>query len=210
MTLRILKKICHQINYRKYVDREISLLRKYLLRYKYDCYISPGAHIFHPEAVELSQGVYIHQNSFINVYKNSDLDITLSLGRGTLILPYVFINPQTDRITIGSHCSLNAFCRLYGRGGLTIGNDTRIGTGCVFLPMDHIYEDPGTLIRLQGETHEGIKIGNNVWFGADVKVLDGVTIGDGCVIGAGSVVTESIPPYSVAVGVPARIIEKRK
>lgn len=64
-------------------------------------------------------------------------------------------------------------------------------------------------IREQGVTREGIIIEDDCWLGSGVKVLDGVTIGKGCVIGANSVVTKDIPPYSVAVGAPARVIKKR-
>lgn len=72
-------------------------------------------------------------------------------------------------------------------------------------PMNHVFADPDTPIRLQGETASGIRIGRDVWIGTSVKVLDGVEIGDGCVVGAGSVVTKSLPPYCVAVGVPAKV-----
>ncbi len=64
-------------------------------------------------------------------------------------------------------------------------------------------------IRLQGESRKGITIGSDVWIGAGAIILDNVKIGDGCVIGAGAVVTKSVPSYSVAVGVPAKVIKKR-
>ena len=208
--IKILKKIYHQINYNKHREKGISLIFKYIMRYKYDCYISPKANIFHPHSIKLSKGVYIHRNALINFLKNSELKITLSIGENTIIMPYAILSSQTDKITIGKNCSIHPFCELRGRGGLTIGNDTRIGTGSAFYPNNHIYKDPDIPIRLQGETYEGITVGNDVLIGANVKVLDGVTIGNGCVIGAGSVVTKSIPPYSVAVGVPAKVIKQRK
>ena len=75
--------------------------------------------------------------------------------------------------------------------------------------MNHIYDDPKISIRLQGIRANGIKIEDDVWLGVGSTVLDGVTIGKGSVIGAGAVVTKNIPPYSVAVGVPANVIKER-
>ena len=64
-------------------------------------------------------------------------------------------------------------------------------------------------IRLQGVSRQGIHIGPNCWVGAKVTVLDGVTIGEGSVVAAGAVVTKDIPPYSIAAGVPAKVIKRR-
>ncbi len=69
------------------------------------------------------------------------------------------------------------------------------------------FENNNLLIRLQGTTRQGIRIGKNCWIGAKVTILDGVSIGDHCVIAAGAVVTKNIPPHSVIGGVPARIIK---
>lgn len=94
--------------------------------------------------------------------------------------------------------------------GFEIGDNVRIAAQVVIIPMNHIYEDPDTPIWKQGIRAKGIKIEDDVWIGAGAKILDGVTIGKGSVIGAGAVVTDDIPPYSVAVGVPARVIKKRE
>jgi acetyltransferase-like isoleucine patch superfamily enzyme len=64
-------------------------------------------------------------------------------------------------------------------------------------------------IRLQGVTRKGIRIGNNCWIGSKVTILDGVTIGDGCILAAGTVVTKSFPANSIIGGVPAKIIKSR-
>jgi acetyltransferase-like isoleucine patch superfamily enzyme len=112
-------------------------------------------------------------------------------------------------IKIGNNCTVNSFAVLYGHGGLEIGNGVRISAHVVIVPMNHIYKNPAIPIWMQGETRKGIKIEDDVWIGAGAKVLDGVKIGKGSVIGAGAVVTEDIPSYSVAVGVPAKVIKKR-
>lgn len=91
----------------------------------------------------------------------------------------------------------------------------RIGTDCLFgenvriQDTDHRFDTTKKLIRKQGISTAPIRIGNDVWIGYGAVVTKGVTIGDGCVIGANSVVTHDIPPYSVAVGAPARVIKKR-
>lgn len=89
---------------------------------------------------------------------------------------------------------------------VTFGDNVFIGPNCGFYTANHPL-DPTE--RNKGlETAEPIKVGNNVWFGADVTVLAGVTIGDNCTIGTGSVVTKNIPANSVAVGNPCKIVRK--
>lgn len=82
-----------------------------------------------------------------------------------------------------------------------------IGPGVHFYTPTHPL-DSHTRHELSLEAGHPINVGNNVWIGGRAIILCNVTIGDGCVIGAGSVVTSSIPPYSVAVGNPARVIRK--
>ncbi len=78
------------------------------------------------------------------------------------------------------------------------------------LAVNHVYDDPTRPIREQGITAQGIVIEDDVWIGAGAIVLDGVTIGRGSVIGAGAVVADDIPPYSIAVGSPAKPIRDRR
>ena len=85
------------------------------------------------------------------------------------------------------------------------GNNVLIGPNCGFYTAEHPTD---TNKRLSGiETAKPITVGNNVWFGGNVTVLAGVTIGDNCVIGAGSVVTKNIPSNTIAVGNPCKVIK---
>ncbi len=133
----------------------------------------------------------------------------IHIGDRTIIQPYALVSTQKGFIKIGHDCSVNSFCSLYGHGGLTIGNYVRIATQTAIIPANHIFEDPDIRITKQGQTKEGITIEDDVWIGAGVKILDGCTIGKGSVIGAGTVLTKSVEPYSVVVGVPGRVIRKR-
>lgn len=148
-----------------------------------------------------------------NVSSLAHLDVRgggrIIVGHNTSIGDFAYLMPCGGEIRIGSYCSIQLFCILYGHGGLTIGNYVRIAAQSLIIPSNHNVDALDEPIFLQGESSKGIVIGDDVWIGAGCKILDGVTIGQGSVIGAGSVVTRSIPPYSVAVGVPARVIRKR-
>jgi acetyltransferase-like isoleucine patch superfamily enzyme len=95
-------------------------------------------------------------------------------------------------------------------GGIRRGNHVLNGQNDNFHSENHNYTDKDRLIREQGVRYEGIIVEDDVWIGSKVTVVDGVTIGQGAVICAGSVVTKSIPPYAVAVGVPAKVVRYRK
>lgn len=134
----------------------------------------------------------------------------IEIGSGTWLFYHCMLNTSGGWIEIGNDCTVNSFAVLYGNGGLDIGNGVRIAPHVIIAAMNHIFEDPDMPIWKQGIKAEGIKIEDDVWIGAGAKILDGVTIGRGSVIGAGAVVTKNIPPYSVAAGVPARVIKKRE
>lgn len=125
------------------------------------------------------------------------------IGERCWLQDNIYIRAGTQgRVSIGNRVAINSFCKLFGHGTITIGDDTQLGPGTLITTTHHDYQ--GDL----EESFEPVAIGKRVWIGANVSVLAGVSIGDFSVIGAGSVVTKSIPPRSVAVGVPARVIRK--
>lgn len=115
-----------------------------------------------------------------------------------------------EGVRIGSNVTINEWVFIDGAGGVDIGDDCRIAHGCSFISEDHVFEDPDRPIREQGRKVAPIVVEDDVWFGCGVRVMRGVRIGKGSVIGAGSVVTRDIPPYSIAVGVPARVVKSRR
>jgi acetyltransferase-like isoleucine patch superfamily enzyme len=133
----------------------------------------------------------------------------IDIGANSYLCSSCVIKAFNGWIKMGHDCTVNEFAVLHGDGGLEIGNDVRIAAQVRIIAMNHIYDDPEVPIRLQGIRANGIKIEDDVWLGIGTTVLDGVTIGKGSVIGAGAVVTKDIPPYSIAVGVPAKVIKKR-
>ena len=113
------------------------------------------------------------------------------------------------KIELGNDVTVNPYSILYGHGGLKIGNGVRIAAHCVLIPSNHNFSDSEMPIFEQGETSKGIVIGNDVWLGAGVRVLDGVQIADGCVVAAGAVLTKSTEAFGIYAGVPAKKISSR-
>lgn len=111
-------------------------------------------------------------------------------------------------IRLGRGVCINSNTYVYGRGGVTFGDNALIGPGCAIVAGEH---DLGAEIPVsQAATRGGpIVIGPDVWIGANAVVLAGVTIGRGAVIGAGSVVTRDVEPFAIQVGAPAREIGRR-
>jgi acetyltransferase-like isoleucine patch superfamily enzyme/uncharacterized membrane protein YbhN (UPF0104 family) len=134
----------------------------------------------------------------------------IRFGRKTTIHPYTRIILGGGSVTMGSFCNLQSFSTIAaGDSTVLIGNDVRIGPNCNLLGEDHEYRDRNTPVHRQGRIVKGLEIGDDVWVGANCIILPGVRIGRGAIIGAGSVVTKSLSPFTVAVGNPARSVRER-
>jgi acetyltransferase-like isoleucine patch superfamily enzyme len=140
---------------------------------------------------------------------NREYGGSISIGPGTVIHRGAMLLPLGGFIRLGYRCRVNPYSVLYGHGGLTIGDHVRIAAHCVIVPANHGIALDGELIAEQPMNKRGIRIGNDVWLGAGVRVLDGAVIGDGCVIGAGAVVRGELESYGIYAGVPAKLVGKR-
>lgn len=132
----------------------------------------------------------------------------IEIGDSCSILPGAVLDTYNGNIVLGKNVSVNYYTVIYGHGGVTIGSNTRIAGHSVIIPANHRFMDKSTPICKQGESREGITIGEDVWIGGGVIVLDKSNIATGCVIGASSVVNgNATEPYGVYVGNP---IKKKK
>lgn len=125
------------------------------------------------------------------------------LKKGCQILSY------GGKIKIGNSCSVNPYSILYGQGDLIIGDGVRIATQTVIIPSNHIFDSAEKQIKDQGLLNKGIVIEDDVWIGCGCRILDGITIKKGSVIGAGSVVNKDTDPFGIYVGIPAQKIKSR-
>lgn len=119
------------------------------------------------------------------------------------------LEADVGHIVMGNRCSVNPFSLLNGYGGLRIGNDVRVASHCVILSSSHRYEDAAIAVQAQGVSARPTQIEDDVWIGAHAVIVGGVCVGAHSIIGAGAVVVTDIPPYSIAAGVPARVIRVR-
>jgi len=134
----------------------------------------------------------------------------LEVGAHTLLEPHVWITaPDDARVRIGSGSFLNIGVMVAACELVEIGDHCMFANGCFVTDANHRFDNPDQPITWQGFTSKGpTRVGDNVWCGANVVITSGVTVGERCVIGANSVVTEDLEPFTVAAGVPARPLKK--
>lgn len=130
------------------------------------------------------------------------------VGKGVVIYPGVWITPGTN-LVIEDDVDLAKDVIITTRGGVHIGARTLIGYRSQLLSANHSIPPRGERIPVSGDVFKPIRIYNDVWIGANCIITAGVTIGEGAVIAAGSVVTKDVSPYQIVGGVPAKLIKER-
>jgi acetyltransferase-like isoleucine patch superfamily enzyme len=157
--------------------------------------------------VKLQGYVWMRRIEIPRNYQEIEIAAGAALDRGVVLLCSGDA-PGPIKIRIGPCTYINRNTMLDATESLEIGSRCAIGPGCYLTDHDHGL-DPSLPPLGQPMVSAPTRLGNEVWLGANVVVLKGVTIGDGAVVGAGSVVTKDIPTGAVAVGVPARIVRIR-
>lgn len=176
-------------------------------RYWPEVHIDAGATIEgNHTTITIGPGTIIESGAVLSTIYGGKIEI----GKNCKIRRGAIISSHGGHIVIGDNCGINPYSILYGHGDLRIGDYVWFAAHCVVIPANHTYSRLDLPIYEQSLTKMGISIENDVWIGAGVKILDGVYIKGGSVIGAGSVVTNNIPAYSINVGVPARVIGTRQ
>ena len=134
----------------------------------------------------------------------------LIFGERNILYPGCVIRIDKGQMTTGDEVSFGPGCQIYEpRGGLTIGNHCMISGGTLISGVNHGYAKFDIPMRNQPVKSLPVVIEDDVWIGMGVKLLPGIRIGTGSIIGAGSVVTTDIPPYSVAMGIPCKAVKQR-
>ena len=164
--------------------------RLVFMRYGRNVYFFPGVHVVRPQYISIGDNVTIGRNAelFVHPEDRETKEAIIEIG---------------DNVHIGTYNIIGA------RSKIVIEENVLLGPYVLIGDHSHEYEDIEVPIKFQGVTNpRPVRIGRDGWIGANVFVLPSVTIGRHVVIGANSVVNRDIPPYSVAVGAPARVIKR--
>lgn len=164
--------------------------------------------IRHPGNIILGDNVTIDDNCLIDARGAGSNGLVLE--DEVIINRNCMIQAKNGPIRFGRRTSLGSNSVVVSLGGIDIGDAVLTAGGCYVSAGAYQFDDPDLPVMDQPAYTKGpIRIGSKSWLGTCVVVLDGVSIGTGSVIGAGSVVTKDLPDYSVAVGVPARVVKNR-
>ena len=159
--------------------------------------------------IRLLAPLYQYRGRGSKIYGSVRMDTppyrSFHLGRRSVVESYCCINNAVGDVTIGDHTHIGIHCTIIGP--VTIGSHVNLAQGITVTALNHNFQDGSKRIDEQGVSTNPVVIGDDVWIGANAVILPGVTIGTHSVIAAGAVVTKDVPPYSLAAGVPARVIK---
>jgi acetyltransferase-like isoleucine patch superfamily enzyme len=164
----------------------------------------------HAHKISLGSNCFIDDNAVLDAKGKANEG--LHLGDNVYVGRNTILSCKEGSIFIGDFGNISANCSLLSETEIRLGKYCFLAGHCYLVAGgNHSFDDMTTPIMFQPSfSRGGILIADDVWLGAGVIVLDGVNIGKGSVVGAGAVVTESLPEYAVAVGSPARVIRDRR
>ena len=188
------------------IDDEIKEFRELMAKRTYVEAESDLFKLFH----KFSQNALKITNELNNKYHTPEVirEIFAELTQNEVPETFGMFPPfYTDcgiNIKVGENVFINACCRFQDQGGIEIGDGVLIGHNVTIATLNHDINPK----KRANITPASVKIGKNAWIGSDCTILPNVEIGDGAIIGAGGVVTKSIPKNTIAVGNPARVIRE--
>lgn len=161
-------------------------------------------------AFVVSLYAFAKSRSTISIRAEVELSSNLRLGRRCTVSSFTKIKVTDGPLITGEHCGFGTGCFVAaGAGGIELGDHVICGPNVVLIASNYRYESVAVPLEQQGHTSVGIRIGNNVWIGANSVVLDGSVIGDNSIVVANSLVNRRFPPNSIIQGNPAKAILQR-
>lgn len=173
------------------------------------------------KGVSIRYAKYLHAGRDLIVEDYAEVNCLASqkivLGDRVTIGKFAIIRPSNIYggeigvgLTVGNNSNIGPYSYIGCSGHIEIGNNVMISPRVSIYAENHVFDKVDVLMKEQGVVRQFVKIEDDCWIAANSIILAGVTIGKGSVVAAGSVVTKDIPPYSIAAGVPAKVIGSRK
>ena len=161
----------------------------------------------HPHKIHLGDGVIVDDNCLLDAKGANNKGIII--GDGVFLGRNTILSCKDGDIVLDDGVNIGFNSQISSGSSVRVGKDGLLASYCYLIGGGHESGDPDRPFQEQRAESQGIVLEDNVWLGAGVKVLDGVTIGADSMVGAGAVVAEDIPARSVAAGLPARVLRQR-
>ncbi len=160
-----------------------------------------------PHKIRLGDGVIVDDNCLLDAKGSTNRGI--SLGDGVFLGRNTILSCKNGDISLAEGVNIGFNSQIASGSSVHVGKDGLLAAYCYLIGGGHQSDDPSRPIQEQQAVSHGVRLDDNVWLGAGVKVLDGVHVGADCIVGAGAVVSADVPERSVAAGIPARVIRER-
>lgn len=194
-----------------FLTKRILMLIRGLILIRKSVFLGRRVDVYYKHRIKFGKFVSLHDGVEIDALSKNGITLgsKVSIGKNSFIRCTATLKELGDGLIIGDNVGIGSNAFLGCWGGIKINKNTIIGERFTIHSDNHEFSDRSILIRHQGVKKLPVEIGENCWIGSNVTVLGGVRIGNGCVIGAGTIVTKNIPDNSVVVGNPARILKER-
>jgi acetyltransferase-like isoleucine patch superfamily enzyme len=164
--------------------------------------------IRHPHKIFIGENVVI--DDYVVLDAKGGAENVIRIGNGVVLSRSTVLSCKGGSISLGNKTNFAIGCVVHAGGPVTVGESCLLAAGCYLVGVgNHGFERTDIPMMAQPSVSKGLTLADDVWLGAKVVVLDGVTIEQGCVVGACSLVNQSLPSRCIAVGSPARIIRQR-
>ena len=172
-------------------------------------FLGKNCTLLNKKNINFGKNVTIEKHTTIDGYASQKITLAdgVKIGAFSLVTCTSHLSSYGKGLQMGNNSAIGDFAHFGASGGIEIGSDVIMGSYISFHSQNHIFNDSTKLIREQGVTSKGIKLGNNIWVGAKATFLDGCVVGNNCVVAAGAVVKDIFPDNVVIGGVPAKIIK---
>jgi acetyltransferase-like isoleucine patch superfamily enzyme len=173
-------------------------------------FIGKSTKIYNSKNIVFGRSVTIGKLCVIDGFASEKIVLgdCVKIGSFSILTTTSHLSKFGKGLKMGNNSAIGDYTHFCASGGIEIGNDVIMGSYICFHSENHNYQDTTKLIREQGVTSKGIKLGNNIWVGSKVTFLDGSLVGDNCVIASGAIVNGVFPDNVVIGGIPAKIIKK--